>query len=265
MKRASLFFLFFYSLFFFSHFTYAEISGEVAEEKMAAIPDLLGEDDFDQDWEDDFFLQELTISDPLEPMNRVFFTINDKLYYWVMKPVSDGYSWALPYELRESFGNLFTNLGAPVRMVNSLLQGDFQKSWVVLKRFVINSTAGVLGMTDVARLDFDLEPQRADFGQTLGRWGVDFGPYLFWPLLGPSSVRDTFGLGVDVYLHPVTYGDLEWEEGTSYYLTKGVNTLSLNPGAYEEMRRITFDPYVAVRQAYYDYRVQLIKKKSKER
>lgn len=235
--------------------------GAAEEESPSAIPDLLGaEDDFDQDWEEESFAGQDGVFDPLEPMNRVFFTVNDTLYDWLLKPVSDGYSWAVPYELRASFGNLFTNLGAPIRLVNALLQGDLEKSWIVLERFAINSTAGVLGMTDVAKLDFDLEPQRADFGQTLGVWGIGFGPYIYWPFIGPSSVRDSVGFGVDGYLHPVQYFSQSWGTDSAFYSLKSVNYLSLNPTLYEDLRRLTFDPYVAVRQAYYDYRIQLIKK-----
>ena len=145
------------------------------------------------------------IYDPLEPMNRMFFEFNDKLYFWVLKPVKNVYSDVLPIDFRLCIGNFFSNLAAPVRFVNNILQGEFDDAGVVVGRFLINTTVGVGGLGDPALFEFDIEPRGADFGQTLAKWGLGEGLYLFWPGLGPSSLRDTFGIAGDVYVHPAGY------------------------------------------------------------
>ncbi len=217
-------------------------------------PDLLGDDYLEDETTD----PELTISDPFEPMNRLFFEFNDKLYEWVFKPVTDAYSWVVPKELRESFGNAFYNLSSPIRFFNTLLQADFETSGVVLKRFLINSSLGVYGLVDIASVEFGLEPVKADFGQTLGKWGMGEGVYFCWPVIGPSSVRDSLGWAVDLYSHPVTYFSDSLYQGFAYYVSDKVNKISLNPDRYEDLKRFSFDPYIATRQAYYEIRRGII-------
>lgn len=212
-------------------------------------------------FEDDFTLVRArdTISDPLEPMNRFFFEVNDILYFWLFKPAKTGLRAVVPYDFRLCFANFFSNISAPIRFVNNVLQGEFEDAGVVLERFVINSTLGVFGLGDPARVDFAIEAREADFGQTLGKWGIGDGVYLCLPVLGPSSLRDSAGLLGDVYLHPVTYGfsgDIAVSVG--YYLVDNVNAGSLSSDVYEEMTRIALDPYVAARQAYYEYRKAVI-------
>ncbi len=221
-----------------------------------SFPNYLGDDLAEEDYLDP--PKEVTISDPLEPMNRVFFKFNDKLYEWVLRPVTDGYMWVLPLEIREAFGHFFTNITMPIRLINALLQGNLEKSGVVLERFLINSTLGVYGFADVAHGEFGIKPRRADFDQTLGKWGMNGGIYFCWPVLGPSSVRGTVGFVADAYANPVIYFSDSRVFDMSYYTTNRVNTLSLNPDAYEELKRYSLDPYVASRQAYYDYRQALI-------
>ena len=236
-------------------------------DRQNSFPDLLSDeflsdDEWDEGYDDDFEREELeTISDPLEPLNRVFFTFNDKVYEWVLSPLTDGYIWVVPRELRESFGNFFFNLAAPVRFVNSLFQGELKQSGLVLSRFLINSTLGVYGLVDIAYLEFDIKPENADFGQTLGRWGVGDGIYICWPVVGPSSIRDSIGLVVDAYTHPIPYFHESRVLDVSYYTSNKLNTLSLNPDIYDDLKRFSLDPYVASRQAYYDYRKLLIEQR----
>ncbi|MCP3892504.1 MAG: VacJ family lipoprotein [Desulfobulbaceae bacterium] len=226
-----------------------------------SYPDLLN-DDFEESFDDEFYdeYEEFIINDPIEPVNRFFFGFNDVVYEWLLKPVTDGYIWIVPRDLRESFGNFFFNLSAPVRFVNSLLQGQFQQSGVVMERFLINSTLGVYGLVDIASIEFDIEPKRADFGQTLGRWGLGSGIYICWPLVGPSSIRDSVGLAVDAYSHPIPYFHDSRVLDVLYYTSNRVNTLSLNPTVYDDLKRYSLDPYIASRQAYYEYREAIIKK-----
>ncbi len=232
-------------------------------------PDLLDERPFiieptqllgDPIFEDDFSFAEPPpkIHDPLEPLNRAFFVFNDKVYFWVLKPTKNAYSYVLPADIRRSIGNAFSNLAAPIRLINNLLQGKFEDAGVALSRFAINSTLGVFGFGDPAYVDFDLEPRPADFGQTLGKWNIGEGIYLCLPFLGPSNVRDTVGFVGDIYMHPVPYLSQNFTFDMTYLVTSRVNLLSISPDVYEELKRISLDPYVAARQGYYDYRRSII-------
>ncbi|MDX1701933.1 MAG: MlaA family lipoprotein, partial [Melioribacteraceae bacterium] len=137
---------------------------------------------------------------------------------------------------------------------NNLLQGDFEDSGIVLSRFMINSTLGILGFGDPAYSEFGLSPKPADFGQTLGKYGVGEGLYLYWPVFGPSNVRDFLGYVADSYTHPVPYLSDKILEEMLYYSVNKLNLISLNPDLYDDMKKFSLDPYVAARQAYYDYR-----------
>jgi len=201
-----------------------------------------------------------TIADPLEPLNRVFFKFNDKLYFWFLKPVARGYRFVVPEPIRVSVRNVFTNLAAPIRMANCLLQGKFRGFGREVLRFFVNSTAGVLGVADVATSGMHLEEQDEDFGQTLGFFGAGPGLFINWPILGPSSVRDTFGMVGDWFADPVNYlVPRRWDN----IAVKGgdkVNRTSLSLGDYESLKKSALDPYVALRDAYFQYRKNKIKK-----
>ncbi len=216
------------------------------------------DDDMDMLLSDDFFNENNTISkeyyDPLEPMNRVFFEFNDKLYYWFLNPLNTVYSTVLPRDIRFSLANFVNNLAAPIRLVNNLLQGKVADAGVVLSRFLINSTLGVYGFGDPAWIDFNIEPKPEDFGQTLAVWGLGKGAYLCLPIIGPSSVRDAFGFAGDVYTHPMVYFVDDLWVSAGYYTVSRVNLLSLNPDVYEDLIKYSLDPYISMRQVYLDYR-----------
>jgi phospholipid-binding lipoprotein MlaA len=205
-----------------------------------------------QGWGQD--VQQETIADPLEPINRVFFKFNDKLYFWVLKPVARGYKFVIPETLRVCVRNVFTNLATPIRAVNCLLQGKFRGFGRELLRFFVNSTAGMMGIADVATSGMHLEGQDEDFGQTLGFFGAGPGFFINWPILGPSSARDTIGLVGDWFVDPVNYlVPRRWDN----IAVKGgdkVNRTSLSLGDYEALKKSALDPYVAVRDAYFQYR-----------
>lgn len=191
------------------------------------------------------------VYDPLEPMNRVFFTFNDKLYFWVLKPVSTGYAKVFPVGFRIATRNAFDNLLAPVRIVNNFLQGKIRNSGTELVRFVVNSTVGVGGLADVAKTDFHLQEKDEDLGQTFGVYGAGGGTYFCWPFIGPSNLRDTIGMVGDGFLTPLYY-----LAGGNLYSTLGlkagerVNDVSLRLGDYERFKAAAIDPYVSMRQAY---------------
>ncbi len=198
--------------------------------------------------------QPIVVSDPLEPLNRAFFQFNDKLYFWVLKPVSKGYAWAVPQPARRCVKNFFSNLTTPVRLVNCTLQAEFTDAWVEIERFAINTTVGVAGLGDPARTRWNMEKRNEDLGQTLGRYGFGTSIYINWPILGPSNVRDTVGYAGDLFLDPVTYlvPTFEYNVGLKAYET--VNGTSLRVGDYEDFKKAAIDPYVSLRDAYYQYR-----------
>ncbi len=201
-------------------------------------------------------------SDPLEPMNRFFFEINDTLYIWVAKPINTAYSAVLPLDIRQCVGNFFDNIAAPIRVVNNLLQGKVTSAGVESLRFVVNSTAGVLGLGDPALTSFGLEPKPEDFGQTLGVWGFGEGPYLYLPLIGPLTLRDSVGFAGSSLAHPATYVCASFVEAGAYYSADKVNLLSLNPDLYDDMKRYSLDPYISMRQVYLEYRRNKIQDKA---
>jgi len=211
-----------------------------------------------EDWNEN--VRQETIADPLEPINRVFFTFNDKLYFWVFKPVARGYRFVIPEPFRVGFRNMFTNFAMPIRAVNCLLQGKIRGFGRELLRFVVNSTVGFLGFGDVASTAMHLEPQDEDFGQTLGFYGAGPGIFIEWPILGPSSIRGTFGLAGDFFADPLTYLVPKTKDSIAVRGGDKVNRLSLSIGDYEALKKSAIDPYVAVRNAYFQYRQAKIEK-----
>ncbi len=201
---------------------------------------------------------ELTIADPIEPWNRLMFKFNDRFYFWVLKPVAKGYSFVLPQDARVAIGNFFKNLLFPVRFINCLLQGKFKQAGNEFLRFSINTTAGVFGLDDVAKKEFNIKSSNEDFGQSLAHFGAGHGFYIVWPVLGPSSLRDTFGLLGDFLLDPLTY--IEIEKSLALRATSLVNTTSLHIGDYEDMVEGALDPYISLQDAYIQYRDREVKK-----
>ncbi len=204
--------------------------------------------------------EEIVVYDPLEPVNRVFFVFNDRLYFWVMKPVGKVYSAVLADEaVRGCIRDAFHNVLAPVRVVNSLLQGKFKQSGTEVARFAINTVLGAGGLGDPAAEEFGLDKADEDLGQTLGFYGVGEGIYICWPLLGPSSARDTVGMAGDYFLNPLQYV-FAGDPGTNYGLTalKVENAATLNGKDYESLVSEAFDPYISLRDIYYQHRRNLI-------
>ena len=199
------------------------------------------------------------IADPLEPFNRAMYHFNDKLYFWVLKPVARGYRTVVPEEARVGVRNFFTNITFPVRFVNCLLQANFRGAASELGRFAINTLLGIGGLFDVASIpEINLLKQDEDFGQTLGVFGLGQGFYINWPILGPSSPRDTLGLAGDGFLHPLYYL-APWDVSLGVRAYEEVNDTSLSIGDYESLKEAAIDPYVAIRDAYVQYRQKKVK------
>ncbi|HHO47405.1 MAG TPA: VacJ family lipoprotein [Desulfobacteraceae bacterium] len=192
--------------------------------------------------------------DPLEPLNRVIFRFNDKMYIHVMEPVASVYAAAVPLDLRECIFNFFRNLEEPVRFLNALLQGRFGDSGEVLTRFLINSTLGIYGLGDAATRVFDVPPVEATLGETLAVWGVGDGAYLVVPFYGSSTIRDFTAVVGEGFGEPYyAWTDNYYYMGT-VYAGKETNKLSMHLGEYEELKSVLFDPYVSFRNAYFQYR-----------
>jgi len=130
--------------------------------------------------------------DPWQGFNRGVYSFNNTLDKAILKPVSKGYSAALPKPARSGIGRFFSNLGEPLNIVNNLFQGKFERALSSTYRFTVNSTVGVFGIFDIAKR-YEVEKTPEDFGQTLAAWGVKPGPYLMLPFFGPSSLRDGVG------------------------------------------------------------------------
>ena len=205
-----------------------------------------------------------TIPDPIESVNRAFFTFNDRLYFWALKPVASGYKTVTPELVRVCVRNFFSHVTTPVRLVNCLLQADVKCAGIETARFFLNTVVGFAGFFDSAKTGFNLEKQDRDFGQTLGIWGMGPVFYIDLPILGPSSLRDFLGYLVDVSLDPRTYLAI-YSVGVGYVNTGGwvfdkINEASLSLGQYEDFKKAALDPYIALREAYSQNRQSKIKR-----
>jgi len=204
-------------------------------------------------------VEEASIADPIEPLNRAVFQFNDKFYFWALKPFARGYNFVVPEPVRLSVRNFFRNVKMPIRFTNSLLQTKLKGAGVELARFGINSTLGVAGFFDVAKDTFDLNPSDEDFGQTLGFYGMGGLMYIVWPILGPSTVRDTIGLAGDSFLSPAGY-ITPFEAALGLNLYEQINRTSLDLGVYEDLLAASVEPYIGVRDAFIQIRKKQISK-----
>lgn len=197
------------------------------------------------------------IPDPLAPLNKVMFHVNDKLYFWVLKPATQVYSHIIPEDFRIAFSNAYDNLWAPARIINNLLQLRLKAAGNEFIRFLFNSFAGVGGLGDVAKNSLGIKRQEADFGQTLGRYGIGHGFYLVLPVFGPSSLRDGVGLAGDRMMHPLTYvssSNLTLGQAVGILAHEKVNDTSFKIGDYESFKESAIDPYVSMRDAFVQHR-----------
>ncbi|MDR3358189.1 MAG: VacJ family lipoprotein [Desulfovibrio sp.] len=196
-----------------------------------------------------------SIADPLEPWNRFWFGFNNFCYLHIVKPIHQGYAAVTPRQFRSGMKNFFFNLFFPVRFVNNIFQFRFMEAGVEFGRFIINTTTS-LGFANVAKdkkTIVPVEPGGEDFGQTLGSWGIGHGFYIVWPVIGPSSPRDTLGRIGNLFADPLFYVS-PWELATGAELYLRFNDMDDILPLYEEMNRAAVDPYIAMRQAYVNLR-----------
>ncbi|HBF91680.1 MAG TPA: VacJ family lipoprotein, partial [Hyphomonas atlantica] len=145
-----------------------------------------------------------TVSDPYEGFNRQMFAFNSEVDKYALGPAAGAYETVTPEFARDRVGDFLHNLKSPVIFINDVLQGEGDRAGDTLGRFLINSTIGVAGLWDVAGYN-GIEKHSEDFGQTLAVWGVESGPYLVLPLMGPTTPRDLFGGGIDRALDPLNW------------------------------------------------------------
>lgn len=210
-------------------------------------------------------------NDPIEPFNRAMFDFNMTLDRIALAPVARGYRDYAPDPLRIGIHNALINLRSPIDLLNNLLQGEFRRAGIVVKRFVVNSTAGVGGLIDAAA-DTGDERQKEDFGQTLAVWGASGNPYVVWPLLGPSNPRDSIGNLVDVVSDPLFWVGMksDWDMAEPLMWSRfGMTVIDnrvplLDP--LEELERTSVDFYVAVRDFVRQQRMlDVMNRKSSDR
>ena len=196
--------------------------------------------------------------DPWQGFNRTIYTFNDGLDRALLKPAAKGYTAIAPDFVETGVSNFFDNLDEISIAVNNLLQGKVSNSFSDVGRFAINSTIGILGLFDVAS-SMGLTKHDEDFGQTLGVWGMNTGPYIMWPIFGPSTLRDSPSLVVDkVLLNPLTYVEIKTGERIAIFSLNLVSVRAELLSLEETVDEISTDKYTFIREAYLDRRDFLV-------
>ena len=196
-------------------------------------------------------------NDPLEPTNRVFYNINDKIDRYAFKPVAEGYVDITTQGIRNHVGNFITNIAEPGRLVNFMAEGKSRDAGTALVRFVVNSTVGIGGIFDPAT-SLGYQETDTDFGLTLAAWGVPPGAYLYLPVFGPSGLRDASGLPVQYFLTPIAVApESEALNIFSYSETalRLVNTRAEYIQPIDQIEATALDPYATFRSLYRQVRV----------
>ena len=209
------------------------------------------------------------VKDCFENLNRATFSLNQGLDKVIFKPVAKSYR-SLPSPIRSGTSNALINISSLITIPNNILQGEFKTAGVNTGRFVLNTTLGIIGIFDVAEKMGFSEYEKEDYGQTLGKWGVGPGCYIVLPVLGPSTVRDTFGsfvnvLGGDPYYNASTHGNNEYLSDSVYLTTKvlsGVDFRAKNLESIDNLEKNSIDFYASVRSLYLQDRQQKIKNSS---
>ncbi|SFI62126.1 phospholipid-binding lipoprotein MlaA [Pseudomonas guineae] len=183
--------------------------------------------------------------DPWQGYNRFMFRINDNVDMYTLKPLAKGYQAVTPQFLEDGVHNVFRNIGDVGNLANNLLQAKFHDAGVDSSRLIFNTTFGLLGFFDVGTA-MGLQRSDEDFGQTMGAWGLNSGPYVVLPLLGPSTVRDAFGKVPDSMLVAPAFID----HVPTRNVVRGVQLVDLRASLLSAERLISGDKYIFVRNAY---------------
>lgn len=195
-------------------------------------------------------------NDPLEPVNRIIFEINQEIDYFLIEPIAWAYSEIIPEYGRDRISNILRNLNEPIVLANNLLQGELEDARGTIWRFVFNSTIGVAGIFDVST-DLGLPYRKQDLGLTFASWGFESGPYLVLPILGPSNLRDAWGRLGDYALDPINW----WTFGMQSTSRSGVQILDAktdNIEIIDDIRKNAIDHYASIRTWYTERRHALM-------
>lgn len=197
-------------------------------------------------------------ADPLEPINRTIFSINDGLDRAIVKPVATAYKKIMPSPVRTGVTNFFGNLSDAWSVVNNLLQFKPVQAGDSLARVALNTSFGLGGLLDFAT-EANIQKHTADFGQTLGVWGLASGPYLVLPVLGPSSARDAGGLAVDFFVGDFVIQGID-NDATRYSLIvlRAVNQRANLLGAGDVLEQAALDKYSFMREVYLRHRRSMV-------
>jgi len=205
-----------------------------------------------------------TVNDPFLGFNRASYRFSKGVDRWVTGPIAHAYMAVAPDPVRDRVSAVVDNLGEPRTLLNDVAQGHPKRAGVTTSRFVINSTVGVLGLFDVAA-NMGLPYHQGDFGQTLGRYGVQPGAFLYIPVLGPLSVREGAGRVIDALTDPVTLVGGNFR--TTFGATRaGVTLVDKRANLDPQVRALedATDPYATVRSAYLQRRAALVREATGE-
>jgi phospholipid-binding lipoprotein MlaA len=219
----------------------------------------------DTDGENSLSKKSKPVKDCFERLNRATFALNQGLDKVIFKPVAKGFR-SLPSPIRNGTSNALENLSSLVTVPNNILQGEFKTAGINLGRFAVNTTVGILGIFDIAEEMGFSEYQKEDYGQTFGKWGVGAGCYVVLPVLGPSTIRDTFGsfvnvLGGDPYYNASTHGNNQYLNDKAYMSTKvisGIDFRAKNLESIDNLEKNSLDFYASVKSLYLQDREQKI-------
>ncbi|MDH5555755.1 MAG: VacJ family lipoprotein [Alphaproteobacteria bacterium] len=194
----------------------------------------------------------LETGDPLEPMNRAIFQFNEITDKVILRPAAIGYRAVVPKGVRAGIHNFLNNMKSPITILNALLQGEGVRARDTFGRFMTNTILGLGGLIDIAS-DAGIPQHYEDFGQTLAVWGVEPGPYLVLPLLGPSNFRDGIGAGIDGAIDPFgRYISNEYgPEGAAVrYTLNALDWRASNLKTIDDLRNSSLDFYATVRSGF---------------
>ena len=204
-----------------------------------------GEDFLSDDFYEDS--EENEIYDPFEAWNRGVFVVNDVLYDHLLFPLADGYHYVMRDIAQKGVSNFFDNLSKPLSSVANILQGNFEDAVLDVGAFFVNSTWGIGGLLDIVKEDDNKDSE--NISQVFANWRIPEGPYIVWPIFGPSNIRNSFGTVGDILLTPQTY----LGSPDSLYMGLGdtiQDTAQSNP--YRDLTEGAIDPYMSIKNAYYD-------------
>lgn len=243
----------------------APISTRAAEPDVAE-PDPLFDEDFGGEFDDDLESAPGSYPDPLEATNRGVLAFNRQIDKWILDPVTEAYQFVVPKPARNAIARFFLNLGSTKTLVNDCLQLEWEDAGITAGRLVINTSLGAVGLFDVAE-SLGMPGHESDFGQTLALAGTPSGPYLLLPVLGPSNVRDGFGVMVDGFFQPtnyilgpmnLTFGPVIMQSPGAILIYGGSSGLTLrdrNFARLKDLESSSVDYYAAMRSGYYQDRV----------